>query len=260
MTCKNIIPRILMLSMVCSMFFFVPLALAKPFHIGYFLVKPHIMPTVDGQPRGVAVEYFKYIADEMGLSELKFSLFPLKRLLLELEQNRIDMAMLLAKNPERALKFVYPGQPFCLTRPSIVVNAASSLKTIRSVDDLLKLSIQESAGGFRSPFLRDHRLKIEPLHGTDYTMRCFSKLLTRRTDACYQPDHYPLEFEAMRGRSSPRVRILRFPEPPIGLYSVFSKQGAKTYLEPYETALDRVKQKISYKETFQAVIDRLSTF
>ena len=243
--------------MVCLLFFLPCLAHAKPFHVGYFLVNPHIMPTPDGPPKGVAVEYFKYIAEKMGLSELKFSLFPLKRLLLELEQNKIDMAMILAKNSERAAKFVYPGQPFCLTRPSIVVNAASSLKTIHSVEDLLNLSIQESAGAFRSSFIRDHRLKIEPLHGTEYTRQCFSKLLTKRTDACYQPDHYPLEFEANRGNSRSKVRILTLPESPIGLYSVFSKQGAKIYLERYEQALVQVKQKISYEETFQTVIDLL---
>jgi hypothetical protein len=118
------------------------------------------------------------------------------------------------------------------------------------------LTINESAGAYRSPFIRDQRLTIEPLYGTEFTSRCFTKLVTGRIDACYQPDHYPLEFEANKGIHQSKLRILTLPEPPVGLYSVFSKESSKKYLTKYETALGQVKQELLYEELFQALFDK----
>ena len=70
---------------------------ARPLRVGYFKVAPHAMPGPQGTPQGVAVEYFKFIAQEMQLDEIEFIMLPLGRLLLDLENNRIDMALLLAR-------------------------------------------------------------------------------------------------------------------------------------------------------------------
>ena len=228
---------------------------ADDFHVGYFSVKPHAMLGSNQKPEGVAADYFERIARKMELSAVRFSLFPLKRLLIALEQNKIDMALLLAKNPERSAKFVYPAEPFCLSRPCIVVNASNHLKIVPSVEVLLPFTINESAGAYRSPFLRDQRLKIEPLYGSEFTSRCFTKLVTGRIDACYQPDHYPLEFEANRAVHKSRIRILTLPESPVGLYSVFSKESANHFLTKYEIALGQVKQDILYEELFRTLVD-----
>jgi polar amino acid transport system substrate-binding protein len=130
------------------------------------------------------------------------------------------------------------------------------LKTIESIAPLLTLSIQESAGAYRSAFIQDPRIKLEPMHGDDYTPRCFSKLLLNRIDACYQPDHYPLVFEANKNQYDSRIRVITLPEPPIGLYSVFSKQSAGIYLQSYQTALDEVAREITYEDQFKAFIDK----
>ena len=134
--------------------------------------------------------------------------------------------------------------------------AAHWLRTVESVAPLLALSIQESAGAYRSAFIQDPRIQLEPMHGDDYTPRCFSKLLLNRIDACYQPDHYPLVFEANKNQYDSRIRVITLPEPPIGLYSVFSKQSAGIYLQSYETALDEVAREITYEDLFKAFIDK----
>ena len=253
---KSIIGMARMAAILC-----IPLMVSGPvhaerFHIGYFQVKPHAMPGPHAKPEGVAVEYFDLIAEKMGLSDIQYSMFPLKRLLRAFEQHTIDMVLLFAKNSERAAAFVYPESPFCLTQPSIAVNVSHHLKKVDSVASLLSLTIQESADAYRSPFVCDPRLKIEPLHGDIYIDRCFAKLIAERIDACYQPDHYPIHFEANRDIYASRIRVIPLPEPPIGLYSVFSKQSAKKYLERYETALEQVKQASSYEEIFEKFMDK----
>ena len=200
---------------------------ARPIRIGYFTVAPHAMPGPRSTPRGIAVEYFKRIAREMQLEAMEFIPLPLGRLLQDLANDRIDMALLLAKTPERAAKFVYPQYPFCVTKPSIVVSAANSLLRVTPVNDLLPFSFYTRPANYRTTIMQDPRLKIEPLTGNDFTRRCYAMIVAGRVDACYQPDHYPFQFEAARKEFVSQINILYLPDPPIGLYSVFSNFGGQ---------------------------------
>ncbi|MEE4114472.1 MAG: transporter substrate-binding domain-containing protein, partial [Desulfobacteraceae bacterium] len=171
---------------------------AKPLRVGYFKVAPHAMPGPGGQPEGVAVEYFHLIAREMQLDEIEFIMLPLSRLLRDLEKNRIDMGLLLARNAERVATFVYPEQAFCVTKPSIAVGASHPLQRVTSIEDLLPLSFHETPGNYHTAIMQDPRLRIEPLTGEDFPRRCYAMIVAGRIDACYQPDHYPIQFEAVR--------------------------------------------------------------
>lgn len=241
-------------AIVCLVLSSAPIVCARPLRVGYFKVAPHAMPGPQDKPVGIAVEYFKLIAREMPLDDIDFILLPLNRLLIELENNRIDMALLLAKNDERAAKFVYPAAAFCVTKPSIAVNTSNALQKIISVEDLLSLSFHETPGNYRSVIMRDQRLQIEPLNGDNFTRRCYSMILAGRIDACYQPDHYPIQFEATREEFASKIRILYLPDAPIGLYSAFSKAGSERYLKAYEAALSVVKQQQSYGTIFEKFI------
>lgn len=241
-------------AIVCLVLSSTPPVCAKPLRVGYFKVAPHAMPGPQDKPVGIAVEYFKLIAREMQLTDIDFILLPLNRLLIELENNRIDMALLLARNAERAAKLVYPAEAFCVTKPSIAVNASNALQKIISVEDLLPLSFHETPGNYRADTMRDQRLQIEPLAGNNFTRRCYGMILAERIDACYQPDHYPIQFEATREEFASKIRILYLPDAPIGLYSVFSKAGAGIHLKAYEAALAVTKRRHSYGVIFQKFI------
>jgi ABC-type amino acid transport substrate-binding protein len=227
---------------------------ARPLRVGYFKVAPHAMPAPQGTPHGVAVEYFRFVAREMQLDEIEFTILPLGRLLLDLENNRIDMALLLARNAERMEKFVYPEKAFCVTKPSIAVDASNPLAKVKSVEDLLPLTFHETPGNYHTTIMQDPRLKIEPLNGDNFTRRCYAMIVAGRVDACYQPDHYPIQFEAVREEFISKVRVLYLPDPPIGLYSVFSKASAPLYLKRYEKALAAVQQRHSYGAIFEHFI------
>lgn len=228
---------------------------AEPLRVGYFKVAPHAMPDARGRPEGVAVMYFRRIAREMQVEEIDFVLLPLNRLLQVLAGNRIDMALLLAKDRERAAKFVYPDKPFCVTKPSIAVSTAFPLPKVKTLDDLLPLAFHETPANFRTPVMRDPRLRIEPLSGDDFTRRCFTMIVAGRIDACYQPDHYPLQFEAARETFRSKVKVLYLPDPPIGLYSVFSKAAAPRYRQRYESALAAVKRRCFYGSEYEIFME-----
>jgi hypothetical protein len=225
---------------------------AKPLRVGYFKVAPHAMPDPQGRADGVAVTYFQRVAREMGAADIAFVLLPLNRLLLELERGQVDMALLLAKDSARSAKFVYPDKPFCVTKPSIAVSTSNPLQRVTTVEDLLPLSFHETPGNYHCPVMRDPRLEIEPLTGDNFTRRCFAMIVAGRIDACYQPDHYPIQFEAVREDFITKVKVLYLPDPPVGLYSVFSRNAAPDYRQRYETALTAVKQGRSYGDEYEA--------
>jgi hypothetical protein len=229
---------------------------AKPFRIGYFKVPPHAIPNRQGPPGGVAVMYFERIAGEMKLTRYEFILLPLNRLLQALDKNEVDMALLLARDAERAARFEYPAEAFCLTKPSIAVDIANPLQKIRSAEDLVQLSFHETPQNYRTAVMQDPRLKIEPLPGSDFTRRCYAMILAGRVDACYQPDHYPIQFEASREAFASKIKILYLPDPPTGLYSVFSRASAPIYLKHYEMALAALKRRQSYGAVFEEYIHR----
>jgi polar amino acid transport system substrate-binding protein len=251
--------KILLLALIIKGCLLVSLAdpshiFAKPLRVGYFTVAPHAMPGPQGAPQGVAVEYFRFVAREMQIDEIEFIVLPLGRLLLYLEKNHIDMALLLARNAGRVKKFVYPEKAFCVTKPSIAVSVSNPLQKVTSIEDLLPLSFHETPGNYHSAIMQDPRLRIDPLTGENFTRRCYAMIVAGRIDACYQPDHYPIQFEAVREQFVGQVKILYLPDPPIGLYSVFSKASAPLYLKRYEKALSTVKQHHSYGVIFEHFI------
>jgi len=245
---------VLATSMVVLILSHALMAGAEPLRIGYFEVAPHAMAGPGDRAEGIAVVYFDLIAREMGLREYQFVKLPLNRLLVALENSRIDMALLLARNAERAAKFIYPADAFCMTKPSIAVSAENPLPKIRSIEDLEGLSFHETPENYRAHTMRDQRVKITPLAGGDFTRRCYAMILAGRIDACYQPDHYPIQFEAVSPAFASRIKILYLPDPPIGLYSVFSKASAPVYVKPYEAALAAVKRGQSYGAVFERFI------
>ena len=236
-----------LLLIVCAVF---SKAYADPFRVGYFVLKPHAM---EGH-KGTAVEYFKYIAEEMGISDITFQQMPLKRSLTELEKERIDAVLLLAKNPERETKFVYPQMPFIRTEPVIAVKKTHYLKSVGSVDDLLSLRFSKVAKGYLSPMMRDPRLNFEPIHGSDTLSRGIEKVLSGYCDAYYIPDAYSMRFVVMSGGYEAEIRIMAIPDPPFGLYTVFSKKSAEKYLHSYEKALEEVEDEEPYDVFFNRMM------
>ena len=200
---------------------------AKPLRVGYFKVAPHAMPGPQGAPQGVAVEYFRFIAQEMQLDEIEFIMLPLNRLLQDLEKNRVDMALLLARNAERVEKFVYPEKAFCVTKPSIAVSVSNPLQKVTAVEDLLPLAFHETPGNYHTAVMQDPRLRIEPLAGEDFTRRCYAMIVAGRIDACYQPDHYPIQFEAVREPFVARSKSSTSPTHPSGSTRFFRRPAPR---------------------------------
>jgi len=241
-------------SLMILMVMLVPEAGAETLRVSYFVLKPHTMPEDKGKHSGVAIAYFRRIADKMGIQEISFTQIPLKRLILQLENDESDLALFMGKNPEREEKFIFPKQPLINTKPVIAVKSSHSLKEVKSAEDLLTLKIAHVADGYLSPMMRDSRLQFEQIHGQDTLSRGIQMVMNGYVDAYYIPDAYSMRFVVMSGGKTSEIRILPLPESPMGLYSAFSKASAEKYMERYEKALAEVQKEASYGDFFEQTI------
>lgn len=205
--------------------------------VGYFLMAPLVMERPDGAAVGAAVSMFREIAGDMAVDTIVLNGYPLKRLLHSLREGALDAALALGKTPERAEIFAYPDQPFFHMRSTLVVRADHPLTSVRGPAELRGLQIAVFEDGFLSPLLRRSEWERVPLIDSDVIGRALAMVDAGRVDAFYHPERVSMEYQMHRKKWDHRLRLLPLPEPPTGLYTVFSREAAPRYLERYEAAL-----------------------
>jgi ABC-type amino acid transport substrate-binding protein len=225
-------------------------ASAHKLEVGFFEAQPHVLVDTAGLPAGPAVELFNAVVQKMGLQRSNFHHLPLLRLLNELESGQIDVALFISKTPEREAKFVYPAKPYILTHPGLAVRNTSSLAQINSSDDFKTLSVIIMQGGVMSPAMRQHQKMVE-IRGDTLFRRALVMVTVSRADAVFSPDIKVLESEAVLAGLEKQIRTVRLPDPPNGIYYLFSNKVRALYAEKYAAALEAVlKERGAYEGGF----------
>lgn len=222
---------------------------AESLRVGFFDLPPHSIQDATGVAHGAAIEYVKQITDRMGISDVEFIQYPLPRLLLMLEQERMDVVILLAKSPERASKFSFTQTPLYSAQPVISVRASQTLDSITSAKDLLPLKIGMWQNGYQSPLLNNTGQNLHTLTGNEVVSKGVAMVVAGRIDGFYFPDAYALDYEVERSKLQGKIKILPMPEPELAFYSVFSKSAGEHFLARYEQALSAQQTEAPY-ETF----------
>lgn len=218
------------------------------FRVGYFDLPPHAFAETESGRRGPAIDYFRLVAARMGLSAVDFKQYPLARLLQELEADRIDMILFLARNDERAARFRYPETPFFDMQPVLVLPIDHPLAAITSAEDLLTLRIGVYLDGYHAPMIKDPRLHLEAVAGDDLVKRSYEMMAAGRIDAFFSPDLESVRFEAARNGRAKAVKFLPLPDSSVGLYAVFSQKSGADYAARYVTALAETRRELPYAD------------
>lgn len=227
-----------------------PAVAAEPLKVGYFDLPPHTTAGLSAGQDAAAMDYFRRVAERMGVAEVEFSQYPLPRLLLMLEQGRLDLALILAKTPEREAKLVYPRTPLFSTASVLAVRSNNPLAAVKDSADLMPLNIGVWQDGYHPVLLDDPSLHLTTLSGDQVANKGLGMLLAGRVDGFYFPDAYALRFEVLERHLQGNIKILPMPEPALALYSAFSRPAAATYLTRYEQALHEVQAESSYEQFF----------
>lgn len=218
--------------------------------IGYFRLAPHVISEgkTDASPMGAAVDYWQHLAKEMGMTVEWVGPLPMKRLLASLERGIIDAILLLAKNKERADKFLYPEKPFADLAPGIMVKKSRGLEKVEDAGELAGMKIGYFSGGYVSPFMRDERIKLDLNASTQWLNINFKKFDGGRIDAVYNPDTVSLKYEYGKFGDTGKVRFIVLPEKGMGLYTVFSKKSRSGLVDRYNTAHGKLMGEHSYDD------------
>mgnify|MGYP000047143374 CR=1 FL=1 len=239
----------LKLSGLMLLFYCVLFSIARAedvFKAGYFAVPLHT--ELKGKNSHVApgLEYFKLITQKMGISHLSLTEYPLARLLMMAETDKIDAIVLLANTAQRQKRLVFSSVALSNLQPVLVLLQQHPLNQINSVEDLIGLKIGVWQASVKESLLDDERIHLSPINGNNAISRNLKRIDANRIDALYNPDLNSILYELRHGRFNQRFKILNLPTQKIDLNTAFSPAGAKRYKAAYEKALAELQQTLNY--------------
>lgn len=217
-------------------------AAADTLKVGFHILPVHCYVDDAGRPAGATVNFFKALADRMGVDNVVFQPLPLGRMLVLLESGEIDAALFMGKTPDRIAKFHFPPTPFYLAQPSLAVTSSSPLLRVQSADDLAGLRIGAFRDGYHSSTIQKNNAKLELATGDNIDMRNLQRTLMGRLDAAYSPDMLVQKNLVYELGVDHRIRILPLPDPAVGVYTIFSRKAAARYGSRYTDALAAAMQ------------------
>ena len=225
---------------------------AEQLEVAYFIVPPHVIEDGEqsGKPKGTAIDFFeKIIAPEMEVTiKWRKVAVGIPRQLKMLEEGKIDAGVIFAKNKERAKFLNYPKYSFYDSRSVLAVTKNHPLKQVEKIEDILDYRIGYSAKAFKSPFMRDKRIKWDYVYTRDWINQSLKKLLINRLDAMYVVEAPPILYAARKNQAEDKIRLIFLPEPKTAIYTTFSKKSAPDLAQRYEKAFEKVGgQKRYYK-------------
>lgn len=224
--------------------------------VGFFDLPPHAYAPAENK-QSPAMLFFDQVAKNMGV-DVEYVHYPLAHLLFMLESNRIDAALMLAKNEERSHQFAYPSAPIFTTTPSIAVLKEGRIKTLEQMTASDAFTIGVWRGGFHSSIMEKNKNKTIALTGNNIAQRGLVILARGRIDAFFSPDSYSVVYAANKNNLSDKITILPISNEGIDLYTVFSKQSAVIHKERYEAGLAKVKKQNSYETVLKRHTENLN--
>ena len=226
---------------------------AESFTLGYFVLGPHIYSNADGKALGPLPEFLtEHIGPAMGV---KFNLvnMPLARILKDMKEGRIAGAALFGFTKARDLVFVYPNNSFISMHPVIAVLNDHPLIKVESIDDIANLSIGYVKDAIVSPFMQSGGIAFTNIYGSNTWERNIKRLLKGHIDAAYSPIEVNMSYVASKLNIQDKIRIIRLPEAPMKLYTLFSKDKQFIHTDlakRYDEAFERIDGKTVYNNIF----------
>ncbi len=219
--------------------------------VGYFQLIPHSSFMDGGKDEGVALQYFRQIAQKMQLGEFKFQALPLIRLISMMAQNEVDIALYLGKNETRSKLLQYASTPLFMMRPSVIVKKGRYTTSELNADNVKQMNICVWKEGYHSPLITTHAKEITEMTGMNISTRCIGMVKRGRLDAFYSPDHLTLHYEILLSKLEDQLEVIALEGPEIGLFTTFSPKTAPEFIQRFDQALQQLSSEVSYMDFYQ---------
>lgn len=201
-------------------------------NIGYYSLPPHAMH-LDDQARGAAVDYLQQQIFNNDKYQIHWQYHPFARVLAELQSERLDAALLIAKTPQREARFRYPQSHLYQTQSGLIPLKQHPLKNITTLSQLQGMTLGHVIDSVRPEVFKSLDITFEDISGRDFTNRNIRKLATKRIDAVYVPT---LSHARYQLQDSHQHGLNFIPLPQLGhkLYLVFRKGIADDVIQQFE--------------------------
>lgn len=230
---------------------------AESVRVGYFITSPHVIIEPEtNKLTGACVELFeKYIAPEMGITvEWAKNATSIPRQLFQLDEHKLDVGLVFAKNSEREKILNYPQKPFLVSKPTLAFLKEHPIKTIEKPEDISGLLVGYGTKAYISPFMRYRIITFDLVTTPDWMDLNLKKLLAGRNDAMYQPERSSFLYYLRKQNLEDRIKLISLPET-VQLYTTFSKKSDKSLPERYDRAFEKINGAELYIKILSKYLD-----
>lgn len=195
-------------------------------HLGVYPLPPHVSLDESGLSQGLAVNYIQKLAHSLNWN-LKITSMPFARILAELEIQNLDMAILVAKTPERERKFLYSNQPLVQDNSCFISMTKDGWTLDKIKNSKTPITIGHAVGSVIPPYLKDLNIHWDFLSGNDYFKSNISRLLLGRVQAVFAPTMSHANFLLKKEFPNEKFFIEKIKDGSIELFIVYKKNFPK---------------------------------
>jgi polar amino acid transport system substrate-binding protein len=222
--------------------------------VGFFELEPYVIPQGTNKPTGASVDYFETsIAPKMNVQIQWVGPYPMLRLLQSLENNEIDSIIVMAKNPDREKRFLYPSKYYILMKPSLCLLKTNQLVKITKAEDLFNMKIGYLEGAALPDFMKNEKISIDFSKADNYKKSNFDKLTSGRIDAILDLNDVSNIYESKKYSLSNNLKVVLLPVTPTEIYTIFNKsEKGQKLLKSY----DAVNETLYKTDTFDKLMQK----
>ncbi len=152
---------------------------------------------------------------------------PFKRLLLWLENDQIDLAVLVAKTADREGLMQFSKRRILRAQPAFIVRQDHPLKVVRKLAELRGMTVGHAASSIQPMYLHEQGIHFSVVSGTADFPQNVRRLQAGRIEAIFAPTASHAQFRLQQMQLTSALRLLLLPVEGIDLHFAFSPRFPK---------------------------------
>ncbi|MNK89339.1 Bacterial extracellular solute-binding protein, family 3 [compost metagenome] len=179
------------------------------------------MNKAETQPVGATVDFFNQYLNSQQKYDVKWLVMPFARFLVDMENQKADVGLLLAKDPTREKLLRFPAQSLFATASGVIVSKNFKLTELKTLQDLKGMTLGHSQASITPMALREAGIKFDYLSGDEVILRNIERIRLKRIDGVFVPTFINAEYVLSKGGSD--MRLLKIPGSALDIFIVFRK-------------------------------------
>ncbi len=211
--------------------------------VGVYSLEPIL--SFDTSPSGTVGSVVHKHLQALKGHTVDYHAYPFARLLSMIERNELDVALLVAKTPEREASFKYSSHLLWVSKPAIVVKVDSSLAAITSLDQLKNKKIGHARGSIIPGELEGLAIKWLFRSEENYFQNAMRSVYLGRLDGFFVPTFSFAKQKLNSIRNSSDYVIVSLPLEGLPLYAIYPKNISESKLAALEAVMQKAHQELT---------------